>query len=128
VGVDLWQAQDQSGNSADTTRANAVAEGVAGRIEIQTCDARQLPFEANSFDTVVSSWALHNIYQRDGREQALREIVRVLKPGGRVLLVDIRHGREYAEFLKQAGLAEVRLSAPNFLFVIPSHAVTGRKE
>jgi ubiquinone/menaquinone biosynthesis C-methylase UbiE len=127
VGVDLWQAEDQSGNNPETTRANARAEGVEGRIEIQTGDARQLPFAADNFDAVVSSWALHNIYQRDGREQALREIVRVLKPGGRLLLVDIRHAREYAEFLKQAGLADLRVSAPNFLFVIPSHAVTGRK-
>ena len=127
TGVDLWQAEDQSGNNPETTRANARAEGMEGRIEIQTGDARQLPFEADSFDSVVSSWALHNIYQRDGRERALREIVRVLKPGGRLLLMDIRHAHEYEEFLKQAGLAGVQLSAPNFLFVIPSHAVTARK-
>jgi arsenite methyltransferase len=127
VGVDLWQAEDQSGNHPGTTRANAVAEGVAERIEIQTGDARQLPFAADTFDAVVSSWALHNIYQPAGREQALREIVRVLKPGGRLLLLDIRHAHEYAEFLKPAGIAEVQVGAPNFLFVIPSHAVTGRK-
>jgi len=127
TGVDLWQAEDQSGNNPETTRANARAEGVEGRIQIQTGDARQLPFEANQFDAVVSSWAVHNIYQRVGRELALREIVRVLKPGGRLLLVDIRHACEYADFLKQAALADVQLSAPNYLFVIPSHAVTGRE-
>jgi len=127
VGVDLWQTEDQSGNNPETTRANAVVEGVSGRVEIKTGDARQLPFEANHFDAVVSSWALHNIYDRAGREQALREIVRVLKPGGRVVLVDIRHAREYAEGFKQAGLADVQLSPPNFLFVIPSRVVTGRK-
>jgi SAM-dependent methyltransferase len=128
VGVDLWRREDQSGNNADTTRANAAAEGVAHRIEIETGDARQLPFDANEFDVVVSSWALHNIYQREEREQALREIMRVLKPGGRVLLVDIRHAQEYAKFLNQAGLVEVQLSPPNFLFVIPSRAVTGKKQ
>ena len=46
---------------------------------------------------------------------------------GRVVLVDIRHARQYAEDLKQAGLADVQLSAPNFIFVIPSRVVTGRK-
>lgn len=127
AGVDLWQTEDQSGNDPETTRANALAERVEGRVEIKTGDARQLPFEANHFDAVLSSWALHNIYERTGREQALREIVRVLKPGGRVTLVDIRHAQEYAEGLKQAGLADVQLSPPNFIFVIPSRVVTGRK-
>lgn len=127
TGIDLWQTQDQSGNSPETTRANALAEGVSERIEIKTGDARQLPFEANTFDVVVSSWALHNIYQADGRAQALREIVRVLKSGGRLLLVDIYHAKEYAAVLKQAGLNEVQVSLPNFLFVIPSRLVSAMK-
>jgi len=127
VGVDLWRTEDQSGNSPETTRANALAEGVDRRIEIKTGDARQLPFDANSFDAVVSSWALHNLYDRADREQALREIARVLKPSGRVMLVDIRHAREYAEVLKQAGMIEVQVSPPNLIFVIPSRVVSGRK-
>lgn len=127
TGIDLWQTVDQSGNSPETTRANALAEGVNDRIEIQTGDARQMPFAPDSFDVVVSSWALHNIYQADGRAQALLEIVRVLKPGGRLALVDIRHAHEYAAVLKHAGMSEVRVSAPNFLFGIPTHVVWARK-
>jgi arsenite methyltransferase len=127
TGVDLWQTEDQSGNSPETTRANVLAEGVSERIEIKTGDARKLPFAAASFDLVVSSWALHNIYQAEGREQALREIVRVLKPGGLLALVDIRHAREYAVFLKKAGMRDVQVSPPNYLFVIPSHVVSCRK-
>src|SRR2546423_15615061 len=34
VGVDLWRTVDQSGNSAEATQRNAVAEGVAGRGEV----------------------------------------------------------------------------------------------
>ena len=126
TGVDLWQTQDQSGNSPDTTRANALAAGVAERIEIRTGDARELPFADGTFDVVLSSWALHNLYERADREKAMREIVRVLKPGGRVLLVDIRHAREYAEVLRQAHLTDVQLSAPSFIFFIPSRTVSGR--
>jgi arsenite methyltransferase len=127
TGIDLWQTEDQSGNNSETTRANARAEGVSERIEIQTGDVRQMPFEANSFDVVLSSWALHNIYRAEGREQALREIVRVLKPGGWLMLVDIRHAFEYAAVLKQADLSDVYISSPNYLFVIPSHVVSARK-
>ncbi len=127
VGIDLWSTEDQSGNSLDTTRSNALAEGVLDRIEIKTGDARGLPFEANAFDVVVSSWALHNLYERAEREKALREIERVLKPAGRVVIVDIRHANEYAEVLRQAGLTDVKLSGPNFIFGIPSRVVSGAK-
>jgi hypothetical protein len=37
---------DQSGNSADATRRNAAAEGVADRVELHTADMRSLPFES----------------------------------------------------------------------------------
>ena len=62
----------------------------------------------------MSSWALHNIYDAAGRDQAVREIVRVLKAPGRLALVDIRHGGEYAATLRAAGMGDVRLSGPNF--------------
>jgi ubiquinone/menaquinone biosynthesis C-methylase UbiE len=106
---------------------NALAEGVAGRIEIKTGDARELPFESGSFDIVLSSWALHNLYEQTDRAKALAEIVRVLKPGGHVVLVDIRHASEFAQVLSVAGLADVRVSAPNFVFLTPSRVVTGTK-
>jgi arsenite methyltransferase len=126
VGVDLWQTQDQSGNDPDRTRENAASEGVADRIELHTADARKLPFADAAFDAVVSSWAIHNIYDAPGREQAVNEIIRVLKPGGRIVLIDIRHTADYAATLRRSGLT-VKRSLPNFLFVIPSHVVTATK-
>jgi len=127
VGIDLWQTEDQAGNSPDATRANARAEQVIDRIELKTGDARRLPFEEATFDAVVSSWALHNIYDREGRRQALLEIVRVLKPGGRAAILDIRHTAEYAEVFRQNGLGEIKRSRPNFTFFIPTLAVHARK-
>jgi ubiquinone/menaquinone biosynthesis C-methylase UbiE len=127
VGIDLWQTEDQAGNSPDATRANARAEEVLDRIELKTGDARQLPFGDAMFDAVVSSWALHNIYDRDGRRKALLEIVRVLKPGGCVAILDIRHTAEYAEVFRQAGFVEVSRSRPCFTFFIPTFAVHARK-
>jgi arsenite methyltransferase len=48
--------------------------------------------------------ALHNIYDAGERQTAVREIARVLASGGRVLIVDVRHTRQYAATLRDAGL------------------------
>jgi arsenite methyltransferase len=127
VGVDLWQKQDLSGNRPEAAQANARAEGVAERVEVRDGDARSLPFPDASFDVVLSSSALHNIYDAGERGTALLEIVRVLKPGGRVAIFDIRHTDEYACVFRERGLADVRRSRPYFFFVIPARTVTARK-
>jgi SAM-dependent methyltransferase len=127
IGIDLWQKEDQAGNSLAATLENARREGVADKVELHDGDARNMPFPDASFDVVLSSWAIHNIYDREGRAKALREIVRVLKAPGRLTLVDIRHTAEYVDELTKTGLQLVQRSSPNFLFVIPSHVVTAEK-
>src|SRR5262245_23805882 len=44
VGIDIWDRADQSGNEADGTRRNAVAEGVADLIKLHTADMSAIPF------------------------------------------------------------------------------------
>jgi SAM-dependent methyltransferase len=128
IGIDIWQTQDQAGNSAASTLENARREGVEARIELRDADARKIPFEDGTFDVVLSSWALHNIYDAAGRETALREIVRILKPGGRVAIMDIRHGVEYERFLRDApGMSDVQRGDRSFMFVIPTYTVRARK-
>jgi arsenite methyltransferase len=107
VGIDLWQKVDQSGNSAEATRRNAIAEGVADRVELHTGDMTALPFEDNSFDLVVSSLAIHNIRGSAGREKAIDEAVRVLRPGGRLMIADIRATRQYQAHLARIGISDV---------------------
>jgi len=127
TGVDIWQSQDLSGNSAEATKANAIAEGVADKIKLETTDARKLPFGASSFHIVVSSLAIHNIDSSAERMKALREIARVVKPGGSVAIYDIFHTAEYARNLQQLGLTDVKLSSYSFLWCVPSRTVTARK-
>ena len=104
VGIDKWQLEDLSGNNAAGTLDNAKIEGVADKVEVHTGDARKLPFDDASFDVVLSSSALHNIYDAGERQTAVREIARVLRTCGRVLIVDVRHVRQYAATLRDAGL------------------------
>jgi arsenite methyltransferase len=113
VGVDIWQAEDLSGNRAEATLDNARREGVESRVRVETADMRTLPFPDASFDVVVSKAAIHNLYDRADRAKALGEIARVLAPGGQLLIDDIRHLREYEEALRTHGLIGfVRLGNP----------------
>ena len=62
------------------------------KIHLQTANVHQLPFPDNSFDYVVSTESFHHYYDQS---QALAEMKRVAKIGGRVIVVDINF------FLKQ---------------------------
>jgi ubiquinone/menaquinone biosynthesis C-methylase UbiE len=110
VGVDLWRNADQSGNSAEATRRNAIAEGVADRVELHTGDMTSPPFGDNSFDLVVSSSAIHNIWGRAGREKAIDEAVRVMRPGGRLMIADMRGTRHHQAQLAKLGMSDVTRS------------------
>jgi arsenite methyltransferase len=106
-GIDIWQAEDLSGNRPEAALENARLEGVADRVEVRTADMRRIPFPDGTFDRIVSSGAIHNLYAAPDRAEALREIARVLKPGGQVVIFDVRHSREYAANLKANGLIDV---------------------
>jgi SAM-dependent methyltransferase len=127
IGVDIWRKGDQSGNSPEVTLENAKAEGVEGRVEIRNGDLRDLPLEDGSFDVVLSSLALHNIHDREEREAALRELTRVLKPGGRLTIVDIWDTDGYAQVLREGGMEDVRRSGLRFNIFPPVREVTARK-
>ena len=127
TGVDIWQSEVLSGNGPEATLRNVKAEGVADRVKIETADALKLPFGASSFDVVVSSVAIHHLHSSQERAKALREMVRVLKPGGRVAVFDMFHTSEYAKALQQFGLTEVNLSHFWLLWCLPCRTVTGRK-
>ena len=107
TGVDLWSTRDQSGNAREVTIRNAVLAGVQDRIEIATGDIRALPFRDATFDIVISSLAIHNIPSSAGRAQAIAEAWRVLKPGGRVAIADIRATARYASTLGERGATAI---------------------
>ncbi|MCH9781745.1 class I SAM-dependent methyltransferase [Methylophilaceae bacterium] len=53
-----------------------------------TCDAEALPFADNYFDCVTIAFGLRNMTRK---ENALREVYRVLSPGGKVLILEFSH-------------------------------------
>lgn len=56
-----------------------------GRIELRTADAEELPFSDNEFDSVAATLVFCTIPDPD---KALKEVYRVLKPGGAFLLLE----------------------------------------
>ncbi|KFZ81590.1 ubiquinone biosynthesis methyltransferase UbiE [Amycolatopsis sp. MJM2582] len=65
--------------------ARCRAERLGHPVTLRRADAHDLPFDADSFDTVVCTLGLCAIPD-DGK--ALREMARVLRPGGRLILLD----------------------------------------
>ena len=108
IGIDLWQQQDQANNSSAGTVANAKIEGVTAKIEVKTADMRQLPFPENYFDVVISNWTVHNLELESDRQKTLNEIVRVLKPNGKVVISDIINQAEYATYLGAHGMNNIQ--------------------
>ena len=97
-------AVDLTDWAVETTRARLEAFGLQGNV--LQADAERLPFDDASFD-LVFSWGV--IHHTTDMHKALRELVRVLRPGGRlVLMLYHRHSlffavyRAFARFLPAA--------------------------
>ncbi len=80
---------DPSPEMIARARRKAAKAGVDVRFDMAAVE--ELPFADGTFDAVLSTLVLHHLTD-DGLRQGLGEIVRVLKPGGRFLAVDLGEG------------------------------------
>jgi ubiquinone/menaquinone biosynthesis C-methylase UbiE len=78
VGIDL------SKQMIANARERARQSGLEGRVEFWVEDVTALPFEDGSFDVVLMESFLNIVGEPEVIEEALHEIARVTKPGGRV--------------------------------------------
>ena len=87
TGLDIYQGfWGIDDNTPDRFMTNARIAGAAGRAEARTGDMRDMPFDAATFDAVVSSYAIDHL-REDGKVKAVAEVARVLKPRGEFLLM-----------------------------------------
>jgi demethylmenaquinone methyltransferase/2-methoxy-6-polyprenyl-1,4-benzoquinol methylase len=66
-------------------RSQLLDKGIAGNVDFAQANAEQLPFHDNSFDLVTMAFGLRNVTDK---QQALHSIYRVLRPGGRLLVLE----------------------------------------
>jgi demethylmenaquinone methyltransferase / 2-methoxy-6-polyprenyl-1,4-benzoquinol methylase len=66
-------------------RDRLIDRGVAGNLQFAQCDAQYLPFPDNTFDCITIAFGLRNVTDKS---MALRSMLRVLKPGGRLLVLE----------------------------------------
>ena len=66
-------------------RRRIVDAGVASRVDVAQVDAEDLPFDDDSFDCITIAFGLRNVTNKDA---ALRSMFRVLKPGGKAMILE----------------------------------------
>ncbi|MES9844315.1 MAG: bifunctional demethylmenaquinone methyltransferase/2-methoxy-6-polyprenyl-1,4-benzoquinol methylase UbiE [Candidatus Sedimenticola sp. PURPLELP] len=69
-------------------RKRMADEGLVGNIEYTQVNAETIPFPDNFFDCITIAFGLRNVTDK---QKALNEMQRVLKPGGRVLVLEFSH-------------------------------------
>lgn len=77
---------DFSQNMLEKAREHVSGSAYQSNIELIQGDAMSLPFEDNSFDGATVGWGLRNL---PDLEKGIREMIRVVKPGGKVVSLDM---------------------------------------
>lgn len=83
---------DISDGMLDVGRGKIKARGWNDRIEMVNGDSENLPFEENKFDAVIVAFGVRNF---EHLERGLSEMLRVLKPGGAVVILEFSKPRRF---------------------------------
>lgn len=87
TGIDFWG--DNWEYSKAQCQQNAEIEGVSHQIHFQKASASELPFNENEFDAIVSCLTFHEVKDRSNKTDVIKEALRVLKPGGNFIFLDL---------------------------------------
>lgn len=86
IGVDISEGMLAEG------RKKLKKRKLDDRIELQTGDSERLLFEDNKFDAVIVSFGVRNF---ENLEKGLRDMYRVLKPGGKTVIVEFSKPKKF---------------------------------
>ena len=98
IAIDIWEPENTldfknpykltqpTGNTISNAQKNARIEGVAEKIEFLNMDGNHTQFDSNLFDLTICGFVVG--HQRENALNMLKEMKRILKPGGRLILID----------------------------------------
>jgi SAM-dependent methyltransferase len=122
VATDRWRPRKRVPDPAQRTRDNIRIEGVGHIVRVQEADPLALPFKAGYFNAVGSRYGISGV--RKDRQKVLLETLRVMKPGGRLVLAEsvpvalwLRY-RVLPPLAAQYRVSDVRLSRFHFTPVV----------
>lgn len=79
IGIDISEGMLEIG------RKKVEKEGLQGRVELQAGDSEAINYRENTFDAVMVAFGVRNF---ENLEKGLEEMMRVLKPGGRLIVLE----------------------------------------
>ena len=87
TGIDYWGGNWEY--SKAQCQQNVEIEGVSDRIDFLKASASDLPFHDDEFDVIVSCLTFHEVKDRRDKMDVMKEVLRVLKPGGEFVFLDL---------------------------------------
>jgi demethylmenaquinone methyltransferase/2-methoxy-6-polyprenyl-1,4-benzoquinol methylase len=86
IGVDISEGM------LDMGRKKMIKKGLSDKIELRSGDSEQLPFDDNMFDAIIVAFGVRNF---ENLEKGLTDIHRVLKPGGKAVVLEFSKPRTF---------------------------------
>ena len=104
---------DAAPEMIDVARAKAARQGL--RVDFRAALIEDIPFPDAHFDVAFSTLMIHHL-PPEVKHTGLREVLRVLKPGGRLLVADFDREGQLSGLLREAGFGEVTALGRAWLF------------
>lgn len=112
-------SSDLYGMELDQGRAEVAIQAIPGG-HLEIGDARDLPWERDFFQLVVASTVLSSILDPNARQAVAREVMRVLQPGGAILIYDFRFNNPSNPQVRQLKKSEIKALFPGCIGKIRS--------